>query len=360
MANPEVDPMGRWVVVDRFGDVTTLLAVGDQEYPGVSPRRNLDRRAREVLLPALTAVIGSGEATRRIVDMGGDAYEVDARPVITPDGSRVAGAHGVFVPAGEPVPAPPLIGAWQWTVDTSGNNVGATASQWDDNLFRLHELAPDEVRSNRGPVGDWLTRLLPYEERARVKTTVDAGLTAANGVHQLLTFGAVTRPDTANPGRKQLALVGTSTAVDDRPGVFYAYGFTREVTAPSTYRTTGLDIVDTAEFARAYFALAGDVAYAAVDCVQSSTFMTSPSWARLGLHDAFDGDVASLAVREERPAFETFLATARGSTDHEAGTHDVRLVRVDGAPAPFRVRAARVDTTVEASRYLVLSFEALP
>ncbi|WIB66840.1 hypothetical protein DEI93_12865 [Curtobacterium sp. MCBD17_035] len=358
MANTEVDPVGRWVVVDHFGAVTSLLAVGDQEHAGVSPRRNLDRRAREVLLPALSEVIGSGAALRRIVHLGGDAYQVDARPVITPDRSHVTGAYGVFVPAADPVPEPPLIGAWQWTVDTSGNNVGSTSSQWDAGLYRLHEFSPDDVQSSRGPVGDWLTRLLPYEERARVKTTVDAGLAAANGVHQLLTFGAVTRPDTPNPGRKQLALVGTSTVLPDRPGVFYAYGFTREVPKPSTYRTTGLDIVDAAEFARAYFALAGDVAYAAVDCLQSSTFMTSPSWGRLGLHEPFEGDIASLALAEDRPAFEEFVAAARRSVDHDAATHDVRLVRDDGSPARFRVRAARVDRTAAASRYLLLSFEA--
>lgn len=356
MADSEIDALGQWVVLDRFGDATTLLAVGDRDLGGVSPRRRLSQASREVLLPALTATLTSGKEVTRGIEYGSESYSVCAKPIHTPDRSRVVGAYGIYTGEGRQVPAQPLIGAWQWTVDLTGNNVGDTSSMWDDNLYELHEFPKSASQSSRGPVGDWLTRLLPYEERARVKTTVDAGLAAGNNVHQLLTFGAITRLGTPNPGKKQLSLVGSAVPVEGHPGVHYAYGFTREVQQPSTYRTTGLDTVDPTDFTRAYFALASETAFAAVDCAQSYTFMTSPSWGRLGFHKPFEGDIAALATEEDRAEFETFIQQARRNDD---GTErDVDLLRADGTTGLFRVRAARVDSASELSRYLILSIAA--
>ncbi len=190
-----------------------------------------------------------------------------------------------------------------------------------------------------------------------MKTTVDAGLAAGNNVHQLLTFGAITRLGTPNPGRKQLSLVGSAVPEQGRPGVHYAYGFTREVQRPTTYRTTGLDVVDAAEFTRAYFALASEMAFAAVDCAQSYTFMTSPSWGRLGLYEPFEGDIAALTSEKSRADFESFIAQARKNDDR--AQRNVDLIRADGTVGAFRVRAARVDATVDVSRYLILSIAAL-
>lgn len=356
MADSEIDALGQWVVLDRFGETTTLLAVGDHDLGGVSPRRRLSQASREVLLPALTEVLDSGIQVSRTTEHGNESYSVRAEPIHTPDRSRVVGAYGIYTGEGRQMPAEPLIGAWQWTVDLEGNNIGETSSLWDDKLFELHEFPQSASQSSRGPVGDWLTRLLPYEERARVKTTVDAGLAAGNNVHQLLTFGAITRLGTPNPGKKQLSLVGSAVPVEGRPGVHYAYGFTREVQQPSIYRTTGLDAIDPADFTRAYFALASETAFAAVDCAQSYTFMTSPSWGRLGFHEPFEGDIAALASEDNRAEFETFIQQARGNDD--ASERDVDLLRADGTTGLFRVRAARVDSASETSRYLIFSIGA--
>ncbi|GAA4266613.1 hypothetical protein [Frondihabitans peucedani] len=357
MAESQINALGQWVVLDRFGDTTTLLAVGNQDLDGVSPRRHLSQVGRQVLLPALTEALSNGSAVDRVAEFGDESYVVRVKPIHTPDKSRVVGAYGIYTEEGRQLPPEPLIGAWQWTVDLTGNNVGDTSSLWDDNLYELHEFPKSASQSSRGPVGDWLTRLLPYEERARVKTTVDAGLAAGNNVHQLLTFGAITRLGTPNPGKKQLSLVGSAVPIEGRPGVHFAYGFTREVQRPSTYRTTGLDVVDPTEFTRAYFALASETAFAAVDCAQSYTFMTSPSWGLLGFYEPFEGDIAALATEKGRLEFETFIEQARQS-DGETQL-DVKLLRADGTTDWFRVRAARVDKAGDSSRYLILSIGAI-
>lgn len=350
MPDRENDALSQWVVIDRFGETTTLLAIGETEFPGVSPRRSLDRRSREILLPALTAALSGTEMTPQPAPYQGAEYVVTASPIRIPDGSRVVGAIGVFAAASAPLPPRPLVGTWQWTVDTSGNNVGENSSLWDDNLFELHEYPRDAIRSSKGPVGDWLSQMLPYEERARVKATVDAGLFAGNNVHQLLTFGAVTPRGT----RKQLALTGTAMPLEDMPGVHFAYGFTREVAAPSTYKTTGLEEVETGDFARAYLELARDTAFAAIDCEQTYTFMTSPSWRNLGLLSPFDGDVRTLATPDDHVRFERFVDDARsGEPDDQNFALHVEGGRVD----TFRVAAARVDRDSARARYLLLSFE---
>jgi hypothetical protein len=351
----EIDANDRWVVVDRFGGVVTLLAVGDEDLPGVSPRRHLDRRSRELLLPALADAMERDVPVSQVASFDSAEYAVMAKPIRIPDGSLVVGALALFTSRDVSAPPEPLVGSWQWRVDTSGREVGADASLWDDNLFELHEYPRDAVRSSRGPVGDWLSRLLPYEERAKVKTTVDAGLFAGNNVHQLLTFGAITRLGSPNPGRKQLALVGTAMPVEGRPGVHFAYGFTREVKRPAAYRTTGLDVVDPADFTRAYFELLPEAAVAAVDCVQSYTFMTSPGWAGAGFYDPFEGDIAALATPDDRGGFEQFIARSRSAESAE--TTVVSLLHADGTAALYSVHASRVDHGVSESRYLLLSFE---
>jgi hypothetical protein len=351
----EIDAAGEWVILDRFGATTTLLAVGNRDLGGASPRRKLTRAGREVLLPALNAALQNGQPSESAIEHGGTTYAVIARPIHIPDGSIVVGAYGVYTPARRPLSPAPLIGAWQWAVDKAGNNVGEDASQWDDNLYELHEFPKTDVTSNKGPVGDWLSRLLPLEDRSRVKPTVDAGIAAGNNIHQLLSFGAITRLGTPNPGRKQLALTGSAMPHPRVKDALLAYGFTREVPRPVDYRTTGLQVVEAAEFTRAYFALASDSAFAAVDCVQSYTFMTSPSWGRLGFHVPFEGDIAALAVEDQRADFEQFLNASRRGEAEDA--HDVELLTADGQSHPFRVRTARVDLDAAISRYLVLSIE---
>jgi hypothetical protein len=350
MPDRENDALSQWVVIDRFGEITTLLAIGEAEFPGVSPRKSLDRRSREILLPVMTKALSGAETPAEATTYQGVGYTVTASPIRIPDGSRIVGAVGVFVAAPASLPPRPLVGTWQWTVDTTGNNVGENASVWDDNLFELHEYPREAIRSSRGPVGDWLTEMLPYEERARVKATVDAALFAGNSLHQLLTFGAVTPRGT----RKQLALTGTATPIEDQPGVHFAYGFTREVAAPSTYKTSGIEAVDTGDFARAYLELARETAFAAFDCEQTYTFMTSPSWSRVGLPSPFDGDIRTLAVGDDRTRLQTFVDDAR-SAEHDDQEFSLRLG--DGGTGHFRVAAARVDRDGPRARYLLLSFE---
>lgn len=353
-----IDDEAKWVILDRFGGATTLLAVGDVTIDGKSPRKSLTETGRRILLPLLIQAMDDRTAVEAATEYRGAPLTVVATPILTPDRTRVVGAYGCYAPKGDPVPEEPLIGAWQWTVDLSGNNVGDTSSLWDDNLYRLHEYDPSSVSSTKGPVGDWLTKLLPREDRAQVKTVVDAGLAAANGIHQMLTFGAITRLGTENPGRKQLALTGTSEAVEGSPGVIRAYGFTREVPEPTRVITSGLDVVNVADFTRAYFELASETAFVAIDCVQSYVFMTSPSWETLGFHPDFEGDLATLSTADERNRVEETIATARRPDQATPPVLTTSLKTRTGIYKKVRIRFSRVDREASVSRYLIAAVEA--
>ncbi|AMM22596.1 hypothetical protein AX769_20850 (plasmid) [Frondihabitans sp. PAMC 28766] len=345
------------MVLDRFNDVTTLLSVGNVPVNGKSPRKTLTETGRRVLLPALVAAMDNKRTIDVVVEHGTTQWSVTAKPIVTPDGTEIIGAYGIYGPTGTPYPPEPLIGAWQWTVDRSGNNVGELSSLWDKNLYALHEYDPGAVSSTKGPVGDWLTKLLPHEDRAQVKTVVDAGLSAANGIHQLLSFGAITRLGTDNPGRKQLALTGTSVPVPGSPGVFHAYGFTREVPSPTRVITSGLNVVNVADFTRAYFELASETAFVAIDCIQSYVFMTSPSWARLGFHPDFEGDLATLSPTTERPNAEAVILAARQG---DPASFDPLITTLKTRADDFkavRIRFSRVDRDVTPSRYLIAAVE---
>ena len=355
----QVDALNNWVILDRFGGQTTLLAVGSPDDPGVSPRRNLAQEAREVLLPDLLEVLSTGNEVNRIVCRAGDEFQVTIRPIHSPDGSVVSGCYGLYRKAGQACPPVPLIGAWQWTVDRSGNNVGRNASQWDENLYRLHELEPEDIVSKKGPAGDWITRLLPYEDQARVKSVVDAGMINADNKQILLSFGAIIDPDSAAPRRKQLALTGTAMPHPTLPDCTFAYGFTREVHGHVQDATQHLPVVDSALFTRAYFELASSTVFAAIDCEQNFVFMTSPSWESQGLPARFDGNIAQLLEETDAEALRAHLhEVCTRSTEGSPRPIALRLRLEENALRLFSVRAVRVGDALP-GRYVLLSLEAL-
>ncbi len=210
------DTIGRWAVFSYFGGQLSLHAVGDEsvyatsEDDKLSARRLLSERARGVLLEPLRQALAAGQQVSWEQTHADASYQVVVQPITTPDGTMTIGALAAYDLADAVLPSPPLVGTWQWTVGPDGKNFGEDASIWNDDLYRLHEYQPTNVTNDRGPAGEWLNKLVPPAEQQHVTDFVNKGLTICNNQALVLSMGAVTRPGTANPGRKQLELIGTA------------------------------------------------------------------------------------------------------------------------------------------------------
>lgn len=357
------DTIGQWAVFSHFGEQLSLHARGDESIYAISDddklsaRRLLDERSRAVLLDPLRTSIASGEPVAMRQRHGSSEYQVLVRPILTPDRTLVIGAIAAYDFVRAVLPAAPLIGTWQWAVGPDDKNYGDRASIWDDNLYRLHEYQPDEVSNDRGPAGEWLNKLVPPVEQQHVTDFVNKGLAACNNLALVLSMGAITRPGTAKPGRKQLELIGTAMPHPAHAGVRFAYGFTREVPRPGRSRPAGYDTIPTSEVIRAYFEIASKLALAAVDCQIGVTFQRSPGWTALGLHPDFDGDFTTLLPESERLALLTYLQGARASDVAGGLPHRTAVRILDGQDLAVDITAVRIDRDAEVSRYLLLALE---
>lgn len=357
------DTRGQWAVFSHFGGQLSLHARGNEsiyatsEDDKLSARRLLDERSRAVLFDALRHTVASGESVSTQQEHAGDDYQVIVRPILTPDSSMIIGAIAVFDYDRAVLPAEPRIGTWQWNVGPDGKNYGDNASIWNDDLYRLHEYQPDTVSNERGPAGEWLNKLVPPAEQQHVTDFVNKGLTACNNRALVLSMGAITRPGSSNPGRKQLELIGTAMPHPDHAGVRFAYGFTREVPRSGRSLPAGYETIPTSEVIRAYFEVASKLALAAVDCQIGVTFQRSPGWSAFGLHPEFDGDFAALVPEDERQELLAYFDRARASDAAGRQPHHAAVRLLDGTDRSVSITAVRVDRDAEISRYLLLALD---
>ncbi|GLU61574.1 hypothetical protein [Paenarthrobacter ureafaciens] len=357
MSKPqEIDARGRWVVLDRTPEGTSLLAIGTEDYPGISPRNWLDARTKIVLVDKLKAILSSGETFHEVVRYGSAEFAVTAKPIISPDGQMIVGAYGIFDHPGHKLPDEPLLGTWQWRVSkTTGKNVGEDSSRWNENLFKIYGIDPTTVESQRGPAGEWLAKLISTKDRDTIKLVIDSGISVNNRSRHLLSYEIIYGYGSANPGKKQIAMSARAYDDPDYPDAIMLRGFSREVASPTKVVTPGLSPVSSGLVAEALFALAADRAFAAIDMQTEVTFRTSAKWADFGLLPDFEGNLAALAHPDDKFAFEHHLASvAAGRIGPESST-DVRLRTSAETWKQFSVAVAPIDSADGESRYLMTS-----
>lgn len=357
MSKPnEIDARGHWVVIDVTPDGASLLAVGDEDHPGISPRNWLDVRTRTVLLEKLRAILTSGEAFESTVHYGSREFFVVAKPVVSPDGKQIVGAYGIFENPGHPIPVEPLVGTWQWRVSKqTGKNVGEDASLWDDNLFKMYGIDPATVESKRGPAGEWLAKLISTKDRDTIKLVIDSGISVNNRSRHLLSYEVIYGYGSANPRKKQIANSARAYDDPDYPDAIMLRGFSREVASPMKLITPGLSPVSSGLMTEALFALAADRAFAAIDMQQEVTFRTSAKWADFGLLPDFEGNLAALAHPDDKFGFEHHLASAAAGRIGPETSINVRLRTTAETWQAFTVEVAPIGLLDGESRYLMTS-----
>lgn len=356
MSKQEIDAKGRWVVLDSTQDGVSLLAVGADNHPGISPRNWLDERTRTVLLDKLRTALSSGQAFDGIVRYGASEFSVVAKPVVSPDGKQIVGAYGIFDHPGHPVPEAPLLGTWQWRVHKqTGKNVGEDSSLWDANLFRIYGIDPATVESKRGPAGEWLAKLISTKDRDTIKLVIDSGISVNNRSRHLLSYEIVYGYGSPNPGKKQIAMSARAYDDPDYPEAIMLRGFSREVDSPTKVITPGLSPVSAGLVTEALFALAADRAFAAIDMQQEVTFRTSNRWADFGLQPDFEGNLAALAHPDDKFGIEHHLAEAAAGRVRPESSTSVRLRTTADLWQEFAVAVAPIGSTAGQSRYLMMS-----
>lgn len=350
-----IDAYGRWTVIDPTEEGASLLAVGDTEYDGISPKNWLDERSRLVLLKKLRNSLHYGEAFEGVSLYRGTEYVVITKPIWSPDHKQVVGAKGIFALRRSRLPEEPKTGAWQWRVDHKGRNVGEDSSRWDGVLFEIYGITAEMISSRRGPAGEWLNKLIASRDRHKIKLTIDSGVTANNRKRHLISYEITYGYGSPNPGKKQIRNSARAYDDPDYPDAIMLRGFSREVALPTRLMTPGLSPIPTGLIPDAIFALASDRAFAAIDLPQDTTFQTSASWASLGLQPNFENNIAALAHPDDKTPLEGHLqAIAEGSI-----TPDIvispQLRTTDNAWRAFDISAARIDTDEHPSRYLMIS-----
>jgi hypothetical protein len=147
-----------WVVVDVQIPGEYEVIAGPRPGGGRALRRALRGAAARLVPPVIATVVQThtpyDEVSKPLQDV---TYRINAIPAIGPFGA-VNAVLCCICPVGETMPAPPLVGAWQWDIPTRTGH-GTTA------LFDMFETPPQL----RKPYG-----MAQYLARITVPSTPDA------------------------------------------------------------------------------------------------------------------------------------------------------------------------------------------
>lgn len=166
---------GLWVLIEAG---SRLLAIGESQYHGISPRSVLDHVARYALLPRVRHCVLNGSGSVSTVRVKDRPWLVRVEPVRSPDSGTVLAVLGCYVAQGTPMPPPPLVGTWEASVrSVAGQRDSRTV--WSDELPQV--CGSDPRRSakiedgNRHDGLEWLCQLMAPSDRAEMRRKIDSG-----------------------------------------------------------------------------------------------------------------------------------------------------------------------------------------
>ncbi len=141
---------GTWWVIDVQIPGECEVLAGDRRGAGRSVRRALWGPAARIVPEVLRTVADSGQPYARCSKPIHDVvYRVQALPALGPFGA----VHAVLccvVPAGQPLPPAPLVGAWQW-------DIPARTGHGTEALFDMFDT-PAQLRGSYG-MAQYLSRI---------------------------------------------------------------------------------------------------------------------------------------------------------------------------------------------------------
>lgn len=331
----------QWIIVDSApGRVMSLLHVGCKAFKGVSVRKNLSRRARELLYEPLEAAVLHGVACDDERLHEGQRWRVVVEPILSPMTSTPVGARGIYVGVEEQVPPAPEVGSMEWVFTADGHR----SSEWDRTLYGIYELDRDDPALPEGHPGGWLAQYVAREDQARLIKLI---ATAADGAQlsdrQIVAYRIVTARS------KQKKLLQMSASMDrDGAGRVYLRGFTREIPVLSIEGVLSDEVGDFATTAEAWSDLLADIPLARIDWLTYQLFEVSQGWHEAGLADPGGSSLLEVVHEDHRRRVEAVMETCQ---EHEA------VARAEQVPVRTRDGEQRVvDLTFRSlpSRYGIM------
>lgn len=337
--------VGRWVLVDTLvEDQLSLLSIGDIDYGEASVRKNLDEVGRELLIPRIKALTPDVPIIHEDAESRGRLWTVHAEAILSPINNIVLAVRAIYVPAGDPLPPPPLVGGIEWKIMDDGR----IDTVWDDSMFSLYEV-PRSGGSGTGDMSTWVSLLIAPEDRARMKGVIDAGIADPDGQRHAITFRILTRTRTENPGSKQIETF--SRVFGDPSGsVKWLRSIAREVTKLSAAPAQETDN-HSAALVQATFDLITSKAMFAVDTATWQVFMVSKSWHQFGLKRPDYNYVPNAIHPDDFTAFAAVCAEGSPAGDPRV----IRAMQVDGTYLPYSVTASSGHFDSRGKRYVIIA-----
>lgn len=110
---------GQWILLDA--ELNQLMMIGRQVYPMSGATSTLDYTARRHLRPVLAEAVTTRQPIDATVSSSGPpGWHLRAVPLLGPESGRPIAVLGLYDRPGVPVPAPPLVGTWEWQVTAPG------------------------------------------------------------------------------------------------------------------------------------------------------------------------------------------------------------------------------------------------
>lgn len=268
-----------------------LVRVDDVPCGPVSARKATQTIPRRLLLDEgrVAGAARAGEAVMETVVHNDQAFTVAVRVIMSPLSATPIAVLAVVVHAGEPVPDPPLVGSWEWSVerDHDGQPTPRRRTYWDRNLFRLYDVDSSVVQQRLGhwEAGEWANALIDQADQMRVNSSIrdgiQDGLAGVTGVVRCLTYNIVSGYGSQTRGRKHLRLVGSIPPIEDHKEFILMQGVSYEI--PDDFHDMAFE--RNADGARVDDVLRGVLELvrepmAVVDATTLDVLMTSPAWRR--------------------------------------------------------------------------------
>lgn len=317
-----------------------VVILHDEPVGPISARKVLSETPRRLLLDegrVAEASVAPHADISEFVECSEGAYRVEVRQIVTPWSSTVVGVLAGVWPADADVPAPPLVGSWEWIVsmDEDGHVTGRRTF-WNRSLFDLYEVSDDVARqSGYWEVDVWASDLIAEGDSLRFFTSLRDGYWNDWTGVRCATFDAIAGYGTDERRKKHLRLVAQKgrMSTDDE---LILHGFSYAV--PEVFADRALAEEYPTDNALTGFLEIVEEPLAIVDPFSLEVLMTNPTWR----HEAY-GAARSMTeiLAEDAGEVRQFLMDV-ADDGHTVRTRGL-VLRTGARTGRYRVKAVAME-----------------
>jgi hypothetical protein len=336
---------GHWILLDaRFH----LLAVGQALYQGTSPR--LDAVARRILLPRMrSASVDRRPRTQTLEDFG-RRWTVRVQPIVGPASGQLLAVLGCYGSADRELPAPPLVGGWEWRVSPPGPDQ-LMRIYWSPESFEVYGYPqPEGPGPHWWEAPQWLDEVVADAHRAGIQRVLEKFLTATSDGLLIHSFAA----RSADGGRVHLRLAGRRDVTAPGDDIWLR-GVTMRLKYPGETDTNANDVPG---YLDAAFVLSRDP-LCAIDTLYEHVYLTSAHFADLGVALPSHRYLPEMCHPDDLPLLRAMLEKATADTSVASPAVRVRLAGVDGTWKELEVQGSGIRLTADQPHHVLCRVAAI-